>query len=77
MAIRTDQLSSCIRVTEKMAGELAKHGLDLVETQEVISKNWGTEQGQKYTWVWKNENHQLGQFFLDKMITHVFKSQIC
>ena len=58
MAMRTDQLSSWIRVNEKMAGKVAKHDLDLVEIQEVISKNGGTEQGQK---LWKNENHQLGQ----------------
>ena len=72
MAMSTDQLTSWIRVTEKMAGELAKHGLDLVEIQEVISKNGDTKQGQKYTWVRNNENNELGQYFLDKMITRVF-----
>jgi len=36
-------VSSWIRVTEKMA-EIAKHGLDLVEIKEVISKNGGTEE---------------------------------
>jgi len=30
MAMSTDQLSSWIRVNEKMAGEVAKHGLDLI-----------------------------------------------
>jgi hypothetical protein len=52
-----------------MAVEVAKHGLGLLEIQEMISKNGGSEHVQKYTCVLKMKIIN----FLDKMITIVFK----
>jgi hypothetical protein len=42
-----------------MAVEVPKHELGLVEMQEVISKNGGSEEVEKYTCVWENKNHKF------------------